>query len=332
MRAGTLRRVAPVALLATLLFALGAAVAYAVMPPVGPPIVVGAANYGAGTVHVSVEASTGLSSVHFEDSSGTTLSVVASPAGPTADFDVPLHADMTVVAIGYDSGGNPVWRSSTPLALSDYAPHKPTLALAGSQLVGPKLTAKGHVVGSTVTSMTLFVRGASAWSGAVTISGGAFSLPAVSLPYGRSYVAVRAENGFGRYTSRSFLVYNLGATLGDASFILVDKSDLELYRVYGRVVTHVFPVAIGTPATPTHTGIFKLGPWRPSSGAWGPRRMALLKKIGKNRYRSTGYYIHGTNDPSSIGTEASHGCVRMYSRDAIKLSKMSRWFTVQIRE
>jgi len=332
MAARALRRAAPVALLATLLFALGAAVAYAVLLPTGPAIVVGAADYTAGTVHVSVDASTGLSAVRFEDSDGTTLGVVTSPAGPTADVDVPVRADMTVVAIGYDSGGNPVWRSSTPLKLSTYAPGKPTLAIAACKLVGPQLTAKGQVTGGTTTSMTLLVRGASVWSGPVTVSSGTFSLPWVPLQYGRSSVAVRAENGFGRNTSASVLVYDLGSTLGDATFILVDKSDLELYRVYGRIVTHVFPVAIGTPATPTHTGIFKLGPWRPSSGAWGPRRMALLKKVGKNKYRSTGYYIHGTNDPSSIGTEASHGCVRMYSKDAIKLSKMSRWFTVQIRE
>ena len=74
MAARALRRAAPVALLATLLFALGAAVAYAVLLPTGPAIVVGAADYTAGTVHVSVDASTGLSAVRFEDSDGTTLS------------------------------------------------------------------------------------------------------------------------------------------------------------------------------------------------------------------------------------------------------------------
>jgi lipoprotein-anchoring transpeptidase ErfK/SrfK len=27
----------------------------------------------------------------------------------------------------------------------------------------------------------------------------------------------------------------------------------------------------------------------------------------------TRYYIHGTSDPDSIGTQASHGCVRMFN-------------------
>ena len=32
------------------------------------------------------------------------------------------------------------------------------------------------------------------------------------------------------------------------------------------------------------------------------------------------YYIHGTNDPGSIGEAASHGCIRMAPDDAINLA------------
>lgn len=329
MRAGRGRRIVWVALGTVVLLWFSAAVALAALPQ-GPPIVVGSADYVAGTVHVSVEASTGLSAVHFEDGNGATLGVVTSPTGPTADFDVALHADMTVVAVGY-SGSDPVWSSSVPLALANYVPGCPSLALASNALVGPKLGAAGQAPGGTATTMTLFVRGGVAWSGPVAVVGGNFALPAVSMPYGVSYVSVRSINAFGQSTSDSVRVYNLGSTVKDARFILVDKSELLLYYVTGRRVTHVWPVAIGTPATPTHTGIFKLGGWRRTPNAvWGTRRMPLMKKVHK-KWRGTGYYIHGTNDPSSIGTMASHGCVRMYNRDAVALSKISRGFTVQIR-
>jgi hypothetical protein len=34
-----------------------------------------------------------------------------------------------------------------------------------------------------------------------------------------------------------------------------------------------------------------------------------------------GYGIHGTNAPKSIGTAASHGCIRMRTKDAEELFK-----------
>ena len=33
------------------------------------------------------------------------------------------------------------------------------------------------------------------------------------------------------------------------------------------------------------------------------------------------YFIHGTNDPGSIGEAASHGCIRMDPDDAVALAK-----------
>jgi lipoprotein-anchoring transpeptidase ErfK/SrfK len=32
------------------------------------------------------------------------------------------------------------------------------------------------------------------------------------------------------------------------------------------------------------------------------------------------YGIHGTNNPSSIGKDVSHGCIRMYNHDVLDLS------------
>jgi lipoprotein-anchoring transpeptidase ErfK/SrfK len=33
------------------------------------------------------------------------------------------------------------------------------------------------------------------------------------------------------------------------------------------------------------------------------------------------YFIHGTNDPGSIGEAASHGCIRMTEDDAVSLAR-----------
>jgi len=34
------------------------------------------------------------------------------------------------------------------------------------------------------------------------------------------------------------------------------------------------------------------------------------------------YGIHGTNNPSSIGHDVSHGCIRMFNHDVLELSSM----------
>ena len=46
----------------------------------------------------------------------------------------------------------------------------------------------------------------------------------------------------------------------------------------------------------------------------GPRAMYLFNQKG-----DTGYRIHGTNAPSSIGTAASSGCIRMLNNEVVEL-------------
>jgi hypothetical protein len=85
--------------------------------------------------------------------------------------------------------------------------------------------------------------------------------------------------------------------------------------------------------TPTPTGTRYLGrPVHAPNSVWGPFRMRqyrrVLVKVAYHvtvnghrvkrwhkvlKYKGTSYYIHGTNDPSSIGTPASHGCVRLWN-------------------
>ena len=51
----------------------------------------------------------------------------------------------------------------------------------------------------------------------------------------------------------------------------------------------------------------------------GPRAMYLFTKAG-----DTGFRIHGTIHPESIGTAASSGCIRMLNREVIDLYAITK--------
>ncbi|HZN15048.1 MAG TPA: L,D-transpeptidase [Acidimicrobiales bacterium] len=88
------------------------------------------------------------------------------------------------------------------------------------------------------------------------------------------------------------------------------------------------PVAIGTAASPTPTGIFYLAMLFRSpnpSGAYGPYVFGL--SAHSNVYEKFGggdgmVGVHGTNQPGLIGRSVSHGCIRMYNASITKLVGM----------
>lgn len=112
------------------------------------------------------------------------------------------------------------------------------------------------------------------------------------------------------------------------------------YRIVVRLCAHrltVFrggkavweqPVAIGAPGTPTPKGSFYVDFVTPMryGGAYGPYLLSVagfsnvLHQFGKGGIGQIG--IHGTNRPSSIGTSASHGCVRLSNATLLKLVTM----------
>ena len=94
--------------------------------------------------------------------------------------------------------------------------------------------------------------------------------------------------------------------------VSIGKKRLTLFQ-NGKLVK-IFPIAVGKMLTRTPTGEFvivnrQLNPGGPFGVMW----MSLSKQ---------GYGIHGTNDPSSIGKAVSHGCIRMYNHDVLKLAEM----------
>lgn len=101
---------------------------------------------------------------------------------------------------------------------------------------------------------------------------------------------------------------------------------LELWQA-GQVVA-TYPVAVGLPATPTPTGLFfvkELVELPSPTGAYGPIAFGLSAfspTLADTEAFADGVIgIHGTNHPELIGTDASHGCIRMHNEDILDLER-----------
>ncbi|MEQ8198835.1 MAG: L,D-transpeptidase family protein [Clostridiaceae bacterium] len=98
--------------------------------------------------------------------------------------------------------------------------------------------------------------------------------------------------------------------------ILIDLTEEMLYLIDKdeNSVIKSYPVASGKHDTPSPVGTWKVvskGAW---SGGFGTRWIGLNVPWGK-------FGIHGTNKPYTIGSEASHGCIRMLNSDVENLYK-----------
>ncbi|MFB6226768.1 MAG: L,D-transpeptidase [bacterium] len=105
----------------------------------------------------------------------------------------------------------------------------------------------------------------------------------------------------------------------------LEEFQLLAYDERGRLLFH-FPVTIGADTGPTPTGHFKITsrlrhPWytpedeetlRPGH----PENPLGSRWLGINKPH---YGLHGTNEPETIRTKDSEGCVRLRNRDIEKL-------------
>ena len=81
----------------------------------------------------------------------------------------------------------------------------------------------------------------------------------------------------------------------------------------GTEVKKRYAVATGTGDTPSPIGTFRItSRFSGDLGGFGTRFLGLNVPWGQ-------FGIHGTNKPGSIGSNASHGCIRMYVRDSEEL-------------
>ena len=115
--------------------------------------------------------------------------------------------------------------------------------------------------------------------------------------------------------------------------IVVDIGELRLYLYRGGKLIKTYPVATGQPAYPTPTGTYSIvtmtkdPTWLPPDSDWAkdaqPIPPGTENPLG-TRWMGTsasGVGIHGVppSEDGSIGTYASHGCIRMHNWDAIDL-------------
>lgn len=109
--------------------------------------------------------------------------------------------------------------------------------------------------------------------------------------------------------------------------IVVSLPDRKLAVMEAGRVMKIFPTAVGAPKSPSPAGSYTIV-LRLTNPTWygkgkvvppgngcpiGTRWLGLSVK---------GYGIHGTNNPASIGHNASHGCIRLRNRDIEELFDM----------
>jgi lipoprotein-anchoring transpeptidase ErfK/SrfK len=116
--------------------------------------------------------------------------------------------------------------------------------------------------------------------------------------------------------------------------LVADLSQRKLRVLLGTRTTAIYPIAIGQPEHPTPRGRFQVAHiiWNPE---WNPppEQQAIGKlpqaagaranpmRLVKIFFQEPDYYIHGTNDPASIGDALSHGCLRMEPMQAYRLAR-----------
>ncbi len=111
--------------------------------------------------------------------------------------------------------------------------------------------------------------------------------------------------------------------------IVVSIPDRKLALVEDGRVVKIYVVAVGAKVSPSPTGAFRIVTRIPRATYYheavmipaGEASPIGTRWIGLNR---SGYGIHGTNSPRSIGKAASHGCIRMRNRDAEEFFELIR--------
>jgi hypothetical protein len=116
------------------------------------------------------------------------------------------------------------------------------------------------------------------------------------------------------------------------AYLLVDRAHFRL-RLYRHLkLAHTYPIAVGRAGLETPAGLYRIDDrqvdpsWHVPLSAWAGSLAGQVIPPGPAdplKARWLGFYagagIHGTDDLSSIGTAASHGCIRMTIPDVIEL-------------
>jgi len=128
-------------------------------------------------------------------------------------------------------------------------------------------------------------------------------------------------------------VTTAGLSKAYGTIITIDRGNFKLRLFKKLKLSKTYGVAVGMPAYPTPTGRFSIAnkavnpawtaPNSPWAGAYANETVegGSAENPLKARWMGivNGVGIHGTGAPGSIGSRASHGCIRMTVPDVIDL-------------
>jgi lipoprotein-anchoring transpeptidase ErfK/SrfK len=115
-------------------------------------------------------------------------------------------------------------------------------------------------------------------------------------------------------------------------YIIIDRGDFKLRFFRHLRLVHTYTIAVGRQGLETPAGLYDIQEkqtnpsWHVPNSSWagslagqtippGPADPIKARWMGVNG----GAGIHGTEDLGSLGTAASHGCIRMSIPDVIQL-------------
>jgi len=115
--------------------------------------------------------------------------------------------------------------------------------------------------------------------------------------------------------------------------LVLNLAARRLYVYENGKRTRNYIVSVGKPGHRTPTGRFRISRviwnpwWHPPQSSWAkgkkPTPPGPNNPMGRVKmYFRDLYYIHGTPHESTLGQPVSHGCVRMYNKDAIALARL----------
>jgi lipoprotein-anchoring transpeptidase ErfK/SrfK len=118
-----------------------------------------------------------------------------------------------------------------------------------------------------------------------------------------------------------------------ATVLTVSQKEFKVHLFKHFKLVKTYGIAVGSPAHPTPKGRFKIldkavnPTWNVPNSPWAGELQGTTVEGGsaqnplKARWMGIGNGIgfHGTGEDYSIGSRASHGCMRMHVKDVIKL-------------
>jgi hypothetical protein len=97
--------------------------------------------------------------------------------------------------------------------------------------------------------------------------------------------------------------------------IFINIPEKKLYVISEDKIIKNYPIASGTNETPSPIGNWKVTSKATWGKGFGGKWMGINVPWGQ-------YGIHGTSKPWSVGSAASHGCIRLRNKDAEELYEL----------